>query len=48
MIGEAAVCLARDVGDDIKGGFWTPATALDGKLLERLQAHAGVTFEIEA
>jgi len=47
MIGEAAVCLARDIGDDAKGGFWTPATVLNGKLLERLQAHAGVTFEIE-
>ncbi|MEX2498506.1 MAG: saccharopine dehydrogenase NADP-binding domain-containing protein [Wenzhouxiangellaceae bacterium] len=47
MIGEAAVCLARDIGDDIAGGFWTPATALDGKLLDRLAAHAGVTFEIE-
>ncbi|MGK7295616.1 MAG: saccharopine dehydrogenase family protein [Candidatus Wenzhouxiangella sp. M2_3B_020] len=47
MIGEAAVCLACDIGDDVTGGFWTPATALDGKLLERLKAHAGVTFEIE-
>jgi len=48
MIGEAAVCLARDVGDDVSGGFWTPATALDGKLLARLRQHAGVTFEVEA
>lgn len=47
MIGEAAVCLARDIGDDVPGGFWTPAAALDGKLVERLQQHAGVTFEIE-
>jgi len=47
MIGEAAVCLARDIGDDVGGGFWTPATALNGKLLERLQANAGVTFEID-
>ena len=47
MIGEAAVCLARDIGDDVGGGFWTPATALNGKLQERLEAHAGVTFELE-
>jgi len=48
MIGEAAVCLARDIGDDIAGGFWTPATALDGKLLERLAEHAAVTFELDS
>ncbi len=45
MLGEAAVCLARDelaVG----GGFWTPASALDGKYLERLTTRAGLTFEI--
>jgi len=48
MIGEAAVCLARDVGDDVSGGFWTPATALDGALLRRLQQHAGVAFEVES
>ena len=48
MIGEAAVCLACDIGDDVAGGFWTPATALNGKLLERLATHAGVTFEFES
>lgn len=48
MIGEAAVCLARDIGDDIAGGFWTPATALNGKLLQRLEAHAGVTFRMDS
>ena len=47
MIGEAAVCLAHDIGDDVEGGFWTPATALNGKLLERLEKHAGVSFEID-
>lgn len=47
MLGEAAVCLARDIGNEIGGGFWTPATALDGKLVERLARHAGVTFEVE-
>ncbi len=45
MLGEAAVCLAKDelaVG----GGFWTPAAALGGKYLERLTTNAGLTFEV--
>lgn len=46
MLGESGLCLAFDVKDDVKGGFWTPASALDGKLLERLQANAGLTFEV--
>src|SRR5690554_1715860 len=46
MLGEAGLCLAFDVKDDVKGGFWTSASALDGKLLERLQANAGLTFEV--
>jgi len=47
MIGEAAVCLARDIGDDVKGGFWTPATTLNGKLLERLETQAGLNFNLD-
>jgi short subunit dehydrogenase-like uncharacterized protein len=47
MIGEAAVCLAKDIGDDLPGGFWTPSTALGDALRTRLAEHAGVTFEIE-
>lgn len=47
MIGEAAVCLARDIDDGVEGGFWTPATALGRHLLERLESHAGVTFEMD-
>lgn len=45
MLGEAAVCLARD---ELKcgGGIWTPATAMGSKLVERLQKSAGITFEI--
>ncbi len=45
MLGEAAVCLAKDelaVG----GGFWTPASALGGQYQQRLTAMAGLTFEI--
>lgn len=46
MLGESAVCLARDelaTG----GGFWTPASAMGEALLRRLRANAGVTFTIE-
>ena len=47
MLGEAAVCLARDVDKSkIGGGFWTPATAMGDALIERLVAHAGLTFEV--
>jgi short subunit dehydrogenase-like uncharacterized protein len=45
MLGEAAVCLARDelrVG----GGVWTPASALAEPLLQRLEARAGLRFEL--
>ncbi|NNC56344.1 MAG: saccharopine dehydrogenase [Woeseiaceae bacterium] len=45
MLSECAVCLAKDelaVG----GGVWTPASAMGGPLLERLQKNAGLTFEI--
>lgn len=45
MLSQAAACLARDVPDDVPGGFWTPATILGDRLIERLQAHAGLTFE---
>ncbi len=46
MLGEAAVCLAKD-GDSTRkdGGFWTPSVALDGALMQRLSEHAGLSFE---
>jgi short subunit dehydrogenase-like uncharacterized protein len=28
------------------GGFWTPATIFGDRLIERLTAHAGLTFEL--
>ncbi len=28
------------------GGFWTPATMFDGRYIERLTRHAGLTFQI--
>ncbi|WP_017672766.1 saccharopine dehydrogenase NADP-binding domain-containing protein [Blastomonas sp. AAP53] len=46
MLSQAAACLALDVPDDVPGGFWTPATILGDRLIERLQAHAGLTFEV--
>lgn len=46
MLSESAVCLARD-HLDVGGGFWTPASAMGDHLLNRLQAHAGLSFELE-
>lgn len=45
MISEAAICLS-ELGDDVAGGFWTPASAMGGALIERLREHAGLTFEM--
>jgi short subunit dehydrogenase-like uncharacterized protein len=45
MIGEAALALAHD-DLDTRGGSWTPASALGTALVERLEAHAGVTFTV--
>lgn len=44
MLGEAAVCLARDV-EGKAGGFWTPSTAMGDVLMQRLIKSAGLTFE---
>jgi short subunit dehydrogenase-like uncharacterized protein len=46
MLGESAVCPAQD---DLAcgGGFWTPASAMGQRLIDRLQARAGLTFAIE-
>jgi short subunit dehydrogenase-like uncharacterized protein len=47
MLGQAAACLALDVPAKKKpGGFWTPATLLGEQLIERLEAHSGLTFEV--
>jgi len=47
MLGEATVCLAMDFANkDGRGGFWTPASLMGGKLVERLTASAGLTFEV--
>lgn len=47
MLGQAAACLALDLPKQEKaGGFWTPSTALGDKLLKRLTAYSGLTFEL--
>ncbi len=51
MLGQAAASLALDLHDKgqktgPKGGFWTPASVFDQRFFERLQQHAGVTFEV--
>jgi len=47
MIAEAAVCLLQDASGT-PGGVWTPAAAMGEPLMARLQAHAGLTFAVEA
>ncbi|MDH4256007.1 MAG: saccharopine dehydrogenase NADP-binding domain-containing protein [Gammaproteobacteria bacterium] len=46
MLAESAVCLAAD-DLEVPGGFWTPASALGQRLIERLQQNAGMSFELE-
>jgi short subunit dehydrogenase-like uncharacterized protein len=45
MLAETAICLVR--APDVAGGVWTPGAALQGRLVERLQANAGLTFAVE-
>lgn len=46
MLGESAVCLARDERTS-EGGCLTPASAMGAALLARLSANAGVTFDCD-
>lgn len=46
ILAQAAQCLAFDVAEEHPGGFWTPASLLDGALLERLRKHARMTFDV--
>ena len=46
MLGEAAVALVDLPDDELGGGFWTPSTALGDRLVERLEAHAGLRFTV--
>jgi short subunit dehydrogenase-like uncharacterized protein len=48
MLGESAVCLARDISrETTPGGCWTTAAAMGDALIKRLEAHAGLTFAVE-
>ena len=44
MLGEAATALLTL--ERVGGGFWTPATAFGESLIEPLERHAGLTFEV--
>ena len=45
MLAQSGLCLAFDLAkEDKAGGFWTPATAMGDLLIDRLNQHAGMTF----
>jgi len=47
MLGQAAACLVLEVGKAAKaGGFWTPATIFGDRLIHRLTARSGLTFDL--
>lgn len=46
MLAESAICLINDC-QDTPGGIWTTAPAMGQKLIKRLVANAGMTFEVE-
>jgi short subunit dehydrogenase-like uncharacterized protein len=46
MLAEAATALVELDADEVGGGFWTPATAFGDRLVERLEDHAGIRFDV--
>ena len=47
ILGQAGICLARDIPKaSPEGGFWTPAAIFGDRLIERLRARSGVTFDV--
>jgi short subunit dehydrogenase-like uncharacterized protein len=46
LIAETAICLVQERGD-VAGGVWVPGAALGQSLVDRLQAHAGLSFTDE-
>ena len=46
IIAETAICLVQDA-PDVAGGVWVPGAALGPRLIDRLQANAGLTFKDE-
>ncbi len=47
MIAESALCLVQDSAGT-PGGIWTPGAAMGHRLVDRLVAHAGLTFQVES
>jgi short subunit dehydrogenase-like uncharacterized protein len=49
MLAQAGISLRRDVDKgEVGGGFWTPATVFNNKLITRLIDYAGMDFELES
>ncbi|HEY8571733.1 saccharopine dehydrogenase family protein [Phenylobacterium sp.] len=46
MLAEAAICLVQECAD-VEGGVWVPGAAMQGKLVDRLEKNAGLTFAEE-
>jgi short subunit dehydrogenase-like uncharacterized protein len=46
ILAEAGVCLVKDCAS-VPGGIWVPGAAMGQKLIDRLNANAGVTFKAE-
>lgn len=46
MLSESAICLVQDAADT-RAGIHTPASAMGQKLIDRLVANAGLTFDLE-
>ena len=48
MLAQSGLSLAFDFDEaDREGGFWTPATLMGDKLIDRLVDHAGMTFDLK-
>lgn len=47
MLGQASICLARDIDKtEVSGGLLTPASCFGNALIERLKAYAGLSFSV--
>ncbi|MFP5489786.1 MAG: saccharopine dehydrogenase, partial [Acidimicrobiia bacterium] len=46
MLAESALAFLDADHDQVGGGFWTPSTAFGDLLVDRLVAHAGLTFDV--
>ena len=46
MLGETAVCLAKDSSSQQPGGFFTPAAAIGDALIPRLRSNAGIELTV--